>query len=100
MRSRPLQKQETRDSSEKNYGTSVEIASYTTPHTSSPRHSIICEPLRLQDATVRRDVRRPSKQSSATAGYLTATRACALRRARRWQPARKQLKQLKKPIRH
>ncbi|GBP48683.1 hypothetical protein EVAR_103048_1 [Eumeta japonica] len=57
------------DSSDKNYGMSAEVASYRSnaaPHTSPPRHSMPRPPLRCQDTTTRRDVRRPCNEAKRT----------------------------------
>ncbi|GBP63807.1 hypothetical protein EVAR_44908_1 [Eumeta japonica] len=53
------------DSFEKNYGTSVEIASYTLE-----RRIISRTPLRCQNATTRRGIRRPSNEEKRRRGYL------------------------------
>ncbi|GBP32827.1 hypothetical protein EVAR_19679_1 [Eumeta japonica] len=61
-----------KDSSEKNYGTPAENASYRSnavSHTSSP-HSILRASFRCQSATAYRGVRRPSAEAKCWRGYL------------------------------
>ncbi|GBP44963.1 hypothetical protein EVAR_84454_1 [Eumeta japonica] len=56
-----------KDSSEKNYCTSAEVATYRSNaalHTSSPRHNILHVLLRYRSATARRSVRRPSDEAN------------------------------------
>ncbi|GBP80905.1 hypothetical protein EVAR_48986_1 [Eumeta japonica] len=58
---------------EKNYDTSAEVASHRSnaaSHTSSPRYNILRAALRLQSATARRGVRRPSDEAKRWRGYL------------------------------
>ncbi|GBP74837.1 hypothetical protein EVAR_55107_1 [Eumeta japonica] len=61
------------NSSEKNYGTSVEVTSYRSnavSHMSLPHHSILRAPLRCQGATACRGIRRPSDEAKRWWRYL------------------------------
>ncbi|GBP72209.1 hypothetical protein EVAR_51116_1 [Eumeta japonica] len=62
-----------KDSSENNYGTRVEVATYksnTASHTSSPHHSNLCVPFRCQSATADCGIHRPSTEAKCSQEYL------------------------------